>query len=137
MLGPITASHVATFVRDKFSDRERGAVVFEDTPGSGLVLAVFGNDRALGDNRVNHEVELVRKWLTAAGAREQDFGISRDGRCWTMLVRVDDPGYQTVTGRAFYAELIRAEVEEEVGRAWVAACRTPSGSAGAVRRRAG
>ena len=121
---PITATLVANHVRQKFADRERGALLFEDTPASGLVLVVFGNDGYVLDKRVGREVELVRRWLTAAGAREQDFGISPDGHSWAMLVRVNDPGYRTVAGRAFYAELVRAEVEEEVGRAWVAACGT-------------
>ena len=120
----ITATQVATHVRQKFADRERGALLFEDTPASGLVLVVFGNDGYVIDKRVGVEVELVRRWLTAAGAREQDFGVSPDGHSWAMLVRVDDPGYRTSVGRAFYAELARAEVEEEVGRAWVAACET-------------
>jgi hypothetical protein len=121
---PITATQVATHVRQKFADLERGALLFEDTPEAGVVLVVFGNDGYVLDKRVGREVEFVRRWLTAAGAREQDFGISPDGRSWAMLVQVDDPGYRTLTGRAFYAELVRAEVEEEVGRAWVAACET-------------
>jgi hypothetical protein len=137
MSAPITASQVATYVQQKFSDRERGAAVFEDTPRGGLVLAVFGNDGYQVDKRVSREVDLVREWLTAAGAREQGFGVSPDGHSWAMLVRVDDPGYRTLTGRAFYAELVRAEVEEGVGRAWLAACRTSSGTRGAARRRAG
>jgi hypothetical protein len=141
MSAPITASQVATYVRQKLSDRERGAVVFEDTPGGGLVLAVFGNDCYLADKRVSREVALVRGWLKSMGAREQDFGVSPDGHSWAMLVGVDDPGYRTLVGRAFYAEMVRAEVEEEVGRAWLAACGSdrpagPSFPAG-VGRRAG
>jgi hypothetical protein len=138
---PITATQVASHVRRKFADRERGALLFEDTPEAGLVLVVFGNDGYHLDKRVGREVELVREWLTAAGAREQDFGVSPDGHSWAMLVRVDDPGYRTLTGRAFYAELVRAEVEEEVGRAWVAVCRangrTASDRRGGAGRRAG
>ena len=138
---PITAAQVANHVRQKFADRERGALLFEDTPASGLVLVVFGNDGYVLDKRVSREAELVREWLTAAGAREQDFGLSPDGHSWAMLVRVNDPGYRTLVGRAFYAELARAEVEEEVGRAWVAACRAngPTASARSVGtgRRAG
>jgi hypothetical protein len=132
-----TATQVATYVRYQFADRERGSLLFEDNPESGLVLAVFGNDGYVFDRRVGREVEFVRRWLTAAGAREQGFGISRDGRSWALLVRIGDPGYRTPAGRAFYAEMARIEVEEEVGRAWAEACRADAGGRGQASRRAG
>ena len=138
---PITATQVAAHIRQKFADRDRGALLFEDTPADGLVLAVFGNDGYHLDKRVGREVELVRRWLMAAGAREQGFGISPDGHSWALLVRVGDPGYRTAAGRAFYAEMVRVEVEEEVRRAWLAACgadrAADPGRTGRTGRRAG
>jgi hypothetical protein len=119
---PITAAQVAVHVRQKFADRERGALLFEDTPADGVVLAVFGNDGYQLDKRVNREVELMRQWLTAAGAREQGFGVSPDGHSWVLLMRVGNPGYRTPVGRAFYAEMARVEVEEELRLAWREAC---------------
>jgi hypothetical protein len=129
MPASLPATQVAAHVRTNFTDRPRGALVFEDTPAGGLVLAVFGNDGYRLDRRVSHEVDLVRQWLTAAGAREQGFGISPDGHSWALLVWVGPSRYQTLVGRAFYAELARAEVEEEVDRAWSAACGTDSPTA--------
>jgi hypothetical protein len=69
-------------------------------------------------------VELVRVWLTAAGARDLGFGLSPDGLSWAIILRIDNRRYQTAAGRAFYAELVRAEVEEEVERAWALACKS-------------
>ncbi len=134
---PDTATQVATYVGHHYADRERGSLLFEDTPEAGLVLAVFGNDGYVSDRRVGREVEFVRLWLVAAGAREQGFGISRDGRTWALLIRVSDPGYRTPAGRAFYAEMARMEVEEEVGRAWAEACRVDGDRNAVSGRRAG
>jgi hypothetical protein len=87
-----------------------------------LLVAVFGNDRYTIDSRVAREVELVREWLTAAGALELGFGVSPDGDAWAMLLRIENHRYHTPAGQEFFGELVRAEVEEEVDRAWRAAC---------------
>ena len=132
----ITPAQFATYVRQRFPARERGALLVRGAADGDLVLGVFGNDRYLLDKRVNREVELVRQWLTAAGARDLGFGISSDGIAWALLVRIDNRRYGTPAGRAFYAELVRAEVEEEVERAWAAACGTerPVSGEGTDRR---
>jgi hypothetical protein len=134
----ITPAQLATYVRQRFPTRERGALLVRGAADGDLVLGVFGNDRYLLDRRVNREVELVRQWLTAAGARDLGFGISPDGISWALLVRIDNRRYRTFAGRGFYAELVRAEVEEEVERAWAAACGAlPPAPGGGAGRRAG
>jgi hypothetical protein len=127
---------MATYVRQQLPARQRGALVVHGTADGDIVLAVFGNDRYQRDMRVNQEVELVRRWLTAAGARELGFGISPDGHSWAMLLEIDNRRYRTPAGRAFYAEMVRVEVEEEVDRAWVAACRSVCRPSSARERRA-
>jgi len=118
----VTPVQMATYVRQKCSSQERGALLVKGAADGDLVVGVFGNDRYLFDKRVVREVELVREWLTAAGARELGFGLSPDGHSWAMLVQIDNRRYHTVGGRLFYAELVRIEVEEEVERAWLVAC---------------
>jgi hypothetical protein len=76
---------------------------------------VFGNDGYQSGRRVGRAVELVRRWLTAAGPREQGFGVGPDGHSWAMLVRVDDLGYRTFPGRACYAGRLRRMVRKRHG----------------------
>jgi hypothetical protein len=141
MAAPFTPVQMATYVRQKLSAKERGAILVHNTADRDVVLVVFGNDRYLFDKRVNQEVELIRQWLTAAGAREQGFGVSPDGHSWAMILQIDNRRYRTPAGCAFYAEMVRIEVEEEVDKAWLAACgASPSPAsrgAGRSRRRAG
>jgi len=118
----VTPVQIATYVRHRFPTQERGALLVKGAADGDLIIGAFGNDRYLFDKRVVREVELVRQWLTAAGARELGFGLSADGHSWAMLVQIDSHRYRTPAGRVFYAELVRAEVQEEVERAWLAAC---------------
>jgi hypothetical protein len=120
MPASITPVQLAAYAGRELPDRERGALLVEGTPDGGLVLGLFGNDRCRSHQRANREVGLVRRWLTAAGARHLGFGVSPDGRSWAMLLWIDCP-YHTPPGRAFYAEMAVAEVEEELDRAWRAA----------------
>src|SRR5262245_51689800 len=117
---PTSPVLLANFVRRHSAPGGRGALLLPN-PDDGEVVAVFGNDGYYQDERVAREVALVRRWLTAAGAREVGFGVSPDGHAWALVLQIKNR-HQTPAGRAFYAELARAEVEEEVGRAWVAAC---------------
>jgi hypothetical protein len=131
-----TPVELAIYVRQRLPARERGALLVECSAGGELMVAAFGNDRYRLDKRVNREVELVRQWLTAAGAREVGFGVSPDGHSWAMVLRVEERRYHTPAGRAFHAEMVRAEVEEEVQRAWVEACGTQRLSTPEPRRNA-
>ena len=131
MPASITPLQLAAYVGQELPDRERGALLVESTPDGGLVLGVFGNDRRLSQQRANREVGLIRRWLTEAGARDLGLGVSPDGRSWAMLLHIACP-HRTRVGRAFYAEMAVAEVEEELDRAWQAAAPAP-----APNRRAG
>ncbi|MBV9126210.1 MAG: hypothetical protein JO112_22910 [Planctomycetes bacterium] len=122
MPSSITPVQLATYAGRQLSAQERGVLLVEGTANGGFILGVFGNDRRPPDPRVNREVELIRQWLTAAGARVLGLGLSRDGRSWGMLLQIDNGRYRTPAGRAFYAEMVRIEVEEELQRAWQAAC---------------
>jgi hypothetical protein len=124
MTASFTPVQLATYVRHRFPARERGALLVECSAGGELMVAAFGNDHFQSDKRVNREVELVRQWLTGAGAQEVGFGVSADGHSWAMLLCVPSGRYHTPAGRAFYAEMVRAEVEEEVHRAWIEVCST-------------
>jgi hypothetical protein len=130
----VTPVQIATYVRHRFPTQERGALLVKGAADGDLVVGVFGNDRYLFDKRAVREVELVREWLTAAGARELGFGVSPDGHSWAMLVQIDNRRYRTPAGRVFYAELVRAEVEEEVEQAWLAACGADPSAASRGRR---
>jgi hypothetical protein len=136
----VTPVQMATYVRHRFPTQERGALLVKAAADGDIVVGVFGNDRFVFDKRTVREVELVREWLTAAGARELGFGVSPDGHSWAMLVQIDSRRYGTPAGRMFYAELVRAEVEEEVERAWLVACGADRGAGPGGRqqgRRAG
>jgi hypothetical protein len=122
MHATISPVDLATHVRQRFPNRERGALLVHCTADGDPILAVFGNDGYRFDKRVCGEVELARQWLTAAGARELGFGISPDGQSWVMLLQVENRRYRTAAGQAFYAEMVVAEVEEEVWRAWLEVC---------------
>jgi hypothetical protein len=135
MPASITPMQLATYAGRQLSAQERGALLVEGTANGGFILGVFGNDRRPSDQRVNCEVELIRQWLTAAGARVLGLGLSRDGRSWAMLLHIDNCRYRTPAGRAFFAEMVRIEVEEELERAWQAACE--ANHAPAASRRAG
>src|SRR5438477_11627859 len=95
------ATILATYARTKLSDVHRAALLVRCTQDGSLVAAVIGNDDFLSNAQARREVELVRTQLRHASVEELAFGLSQDGHSWALLVKVDNQGFHTATGKAF------------------------------------
>jgi len=97
------AVQAANYLHEKHFELHRGAVLWE--PG---VVAIFGNDGYLQEERTRNEVDIVRKKLQDARLKEVGFGIDsvEGGYTWALLFEVRGEEYQTKVGRKFHRVML-------------------------------
>src|SRR5262245_15925212 len=110
------AAYLAAYARFKLPAARHGSLLIRSADGGTLLLGVFGNGQGADERSVRQDLETARASLARAGAHEQGFGLSPDGRCWAILAAVEDGGRRTEMGKAFHLEMVRAEVEEALER---------------------
>jgi hypothetical protein len=109
---------LADYIRRRLTDINRAALLVRSTLTSNAVAAVFGNDGYETNSTARREVELLRRQLRQADVEEIGFGVSTDGRAWTLLVKADNSGFQTELGKSFRTEMLRACLDDAVRTAW-------------------
>jgi hypothetical protein len=109
------AVQAANYLHEKHFELHRGAVLWE--PG---VVAIFGNDGYLQEERTRKEVDIVRKKLQAARLKEVAFGTDsvEGGYTWALLFEVAGEEYQTQVGRKFHRVMLTNSFFDLVWDAW-------------------
>lgn len=107
------ASVLALCVRKKLANVHRGTMMVGNSDQA-VLAAVFGNDEYEENETARHEVEIIRDRLQAAGFAELGFGVSPDGQAWSLLVKAQCQPYETIAGKAFHLELLRAAVDDAI-----------------------
>jgi hypothetical protein len=112
------AVRAANYLHEQHFEAHRGAVLWK--PG---IVALFGNDGYLQDERTRNEVDIVRKKLQAARIKEIAFGTdSVEGGCtWALLFEVRGHEYQAKVGRMFQRVMLTNSFFDLVWDAWAAA----------------
>ena len=121
------ATILATYARTKLAHVHRAALLVRCARDGSVVAAVFGNDDFARNRAARKEVDLVRQQLKEAGVEELAFGLSQDAFSWALLVKVDNEGFQTIAGKTFRTEMLRACLDDAVWTAWNTACGFPAG----------
>jgi hypothetical protein len=111
------ATSLATYARKQLQGNARGSLLIRMTGDGSVIGGVYGNANYLADAKARQEVDLVKQRLRDAGLDVLQFGLSLDGYSWALLVKVEDGGCQTETGRSFQRELRKAFLDDVVNEA--------------------
>ncbi len=112
------AADLTTYVRKHWPTMHRGAVLMPYVNDTAIFALVFGNNVLAAWDKTNGEAELIRQYIRRHGIEDLGFGLSPDGRTWTLVVRVEKVPCQTSLGQAFQRELVKLNLEEAVRDAW-------------------
>jgi hypothetical protein len=119
--GNLSANILARFARENLFGIQRAAFRIRYSNEETVAVAVFGNDHYSTDEQVRREVDLIRERLKDASIAEVGFGLSPDGVTWALLLKVGNDVCQTVAGRAFQVEMVKALLDDIITGAWRAA----------------
>jgi hypothetical protein len=64
------------------------------------------------EEQLQRQLGLLRPRLKRLGVSELGFGLSEDGRAWTLVARVDPQPFQTKTGKDFFREMLAEKLSE-------------------------
>jgi hypothetical protein len=116
------AGDLTAHVRRYWPALHRGAVLMPCLDESALFALVFANNDHAAPSAAQLEVDTIRQLLREEDMEDLGYGVSQDGRTWTILVRIQGQAYATESGRILQRELLKVRLEEAVQKAWAAVC---------------
>lgn len=105
MINNNAAVAAAEHINHNLTHRHRGVLDCDDK------LIIYGNDAYESDERSQEEVDLMRRELVELDLPISEFGVSRNGHTWAMVVDLDE-----------HRSVEHAEIEHRLWTCWKQAC---------------
>src|SRR5579871_4901767 len=108
----MVASKMATTLRRVRPMRPQGVILVHHTDQDHLIVWLYDADHAGLEEHLQCQLGLLRLRLKRLGVAELGFGLSDDGRAWTLVARVNPQPLQTKAGRDFFREMLAENLSE-------------------------
>ena len=106
------ASKMATTLRRVRPPRPQGVILVHHADQDHLIIWLYDADMTGLEEHVQCELGLLRLRLRRIGVTELGFGLSDDGRAWTLVARADQQSFHTKAAQTFFREMLAENLSD-------------------------